>query len=300
MIKISKVIIWGHKLHSHTHSYIHGGFYKAFKHLGYNVYWIDETDKLDIDFSNCLFITEGQVEKNIPINNTSYYVLHNCSGKLSSMIKRNKKLNLQTYTKDAHKYKAKKIPDDVCYYLEDCIMMPWATDLLPDEIDKNINNLDNISNKNIVNFVGMLIEPWIEFKNICIENNICFYSYGGFTDKTKSFKENEELIKQSIIAPSLQNSWQVDKHYIPCRIFKNISYGKMGITNSLAVNNFFDNKLIYSDNIKKLFEKSLDFEKKIDKNDYIKELMIIVRDNHTYINRIKSIFWLINNSVVNL
>src|SRR5690348_13238916 len=24
-----KVIIWGHKLHSHTHSYIHNGFYHA-------------------------------------------------------------------------------------------------------------------------------------------------------------------------------------------------------------------------------------------------------------------------------
>ena len=26
-----KIIIWGHKLHTHTHSYIHYGFYKAFK-----------------------------------------------------------------------------------------------------------------------------------------------------------------------------------------------------------------------------------------------------------------------------
>ena len=39
-----RVIIWGHKLHTHTHSYIHYGFYKAFKHLNYDVYWLDEDD----------------------------------------------------------------------------------------------------------------------------------------------------------------------------------------------------------------------------------------------------------------
>mgnify|MGYP006419383869 CR=1 FL=1 len=41
-MSINKVIIWGHKLHSHTHSYIHDSFYKAFKFLGYNTYWFDE------------------------------------------------------------------------------------------------------------------------------------------------------------------------------------------------------------------------------------------------------------------
>lgn len=31
MTEIKKVVIWGHKLHSHTHSYIHNAFYNAFK-----------------------------------------------------------------------------------------------------------------------------------------------------------------------------------------------------------------------------------------------------------------------------
>ena len=34
---IKQVVIWGHKLHTHTHSYIHYGFYKAFNKLG-NLY----------------------------------------------------------------------------------------------------------------------------------------------------------------------------------------------------------------------------------------------------------------------
>src|SRR5579872_1560362 len=63
----SKVIIWGHPLHSHTHSYIHYGFFRTFQQLGYEVYWVQNQNELvDIDLHNALFITEGQVDSNIP------------------------------------------------------------------------------------------------------------------------------------------------------------------------------------------------------------------------------------------
>ena len=54
-MKIDKVIIWGHFLHSHTHSYIHNGFYEAFKYMGYNTYWFDDNSNIEgFDFSNYL------------------------------------------------------------------------------------------------------------------------------------------------------------------------------------------------------------------------------------------------------
>ena len=43
-LPITKVVIWGVKLHSHTHSYIHWAFERAFRHLGYTVYWLDNSD----------------------------------------------------------------------------------------------------------------------------------------------------------------------------------------------------------------------------------------------------------------
>jgi len=52
-MKYSKVIIWGHPLYSHTHSYVHDAYYKAFKHLGYETYWFyDEEFPLDFDYNN--------------------------------------------------------------------------------------------------------------------------------------------------------------------------------------------------------------------------------------------------------
>ena len=42
-----KIVIWGYPLNSRTHSYIHSSFYKAFKHLGHDVYWFHD-DEFDL------------------------------------------------------------------------------------------------------------------------------------------------------------------------------------------------------------------------------------------------------------
>ena len=43
-----RFVIWGYPLHTHTHSYIHYGFYKALKSLGYDVRWFDD-EKIEED-----------------------------------------------------------------------------------------------------------------------------------------------------------------------------------------------------------------------------------------------------------
>ena len=44
---MNKVIIWGHKLNTHSHSYIQLGFYRAFAYLGYDVMWLDDSDDVE-------------------------------------------------------------------------------------------------------------------------------------------------------------------------------------------------------------------------------------------------------------
>jgi hypothetical protein len=288
-----KVIIWGHKLHSHTHSYIHNAFYRAFKYMGYDTYWFDNNDIKNInnfEFKKCLFITEGQVDEYIPFNNSNIYILHNCNGEKYKDIKN--KYNLQVITKsDLDKYKFNKL-NEFAFYHNDLIMMCWGTDLLPHEIDQNIDKVKNnlIESNDELNFIGMPLYPWDEVKLWCDNNNITYQSFGGFNNQNKSIEENMELIQDSIIAPAVQESWQVEHGYIPCRIFKNISYGKMGITNNRFVNDFvFYGKLIYDTDIHKLLDKAIKFNNSLEYKDTLIELMEYVRDNHTYINRINSI-----------
>jgi hypothetical protein len=293
---IKQIIIWGHKLHSHTHSYIHYGFEKAFKHLGYQTYWLDNSDNITgINFDNSLFITEGQVDSNIPINPTSYYVLHNCNFDKYKTLDPTKILTLQVFTLDAHKYKAKPIKNTIgCYCLSDCIFIPWATDLLPHEIDNNINNLNNILNSkdNNVYLVGMPIYPWDEVQMYCLANGLKYNQVGGFSKNNVDSAENMRLIQNSKLAPSVQNQWQAEHGYIPCRIFKNISYGKMGLTNNKTVMELFENKILYSENIHTLMNLGLEFENKDleYKKSILIPLMENIKNNHTYLNRIDLIF----------
>ena len=144
-MKFKKVVILGYPLDTHTHSYIHASFYKAFKSLGYDTYWFTDDRYEDIGFDDCLFIAAGEQEKNIPINKKSYYVLHNVDGK-KYIDAGCKILVLQVHTKKDESFKSEVINDytfinkDTINTLYTC----WATDLLPSEIDlglaKNVQN----------------------------------------------------------------------------------------------------------------------------------------------------------------
>ena len=105
-----------------------------------------------------------------------------------------------------------------------------------------------------------------------------------------------ELIQESILAPAFQEKWQVDNGYIPCRIFKNISYGKMGITNNSFVNELFNNKLIYGENI----HETLDLALVNNNKDKLISLMEEVRDRHTYVNRINLILHFLEKKSISI
>lgn len=106
--------------------------------------------------------------------------------------------------------------------------------------------------------------------------------------KPISCEENRQLVKHAYLAPAIQSPWQIDHNYIPCRIFKNISYGSVGITNNPGVNALFDNLLVCDRDPVRLFYKSIE---KIDAFDFeeIKFLRNEVKTKHTYVNRISDI-----------
>ena len=310
-MKIQQIIIWGHKLHSHTHSYIHNGFFLAFNKLGFETYHYDDYDDVsNHDFSNSLFITEHQVNKKIPLRQDCLYLTHYVDDgdyvgipkeniiilkvTLRDFVERDLNKNL-TYIElpFGQKYEYHTIDDEY-----NCLYMYWATDLLPEEIDMNIREINKNTPQPEVNFIGSITEKWRQFYQICIQNGIIFNHLGAtfniHSNRNVSITDNMNLIKRSLIAPALQDDEQVKKQYIPCRIFKNISYGKMGITNNKIVNELFENRLIYETDLNILFKKSIEFENNPKKQEKVIELMKYVRDNHTYINRVNTIMKYIN------
>jgi hypothetical protein len=295
---IEAVVIWGYSLHSHTHSYIHQAFQRAFDYLRYKWYWLDDSKTLqqwNVQLPDkCLFITAGEQEKNIPLNPKSYYLIHNCDAKkYESVIPSHHLLFLQVYTKEVE---SKSEPlNDYRFIRFDgkCLYIPWGSDLHPHEIDKNIDRIEEINKnpKNICHFIGMILDnPWKPCKEVCQQNNIQFSYVGGFDKNNVSIQENQRRVQEAIIAPAFQEPWQIEHSYIPCRIFKNIGYGKMGITNNPIVQEFFGNRLIFDSDIKVATQKAIDSARSGTDLNLLKELMIEVRDHHTYINRVKDIF----------
>ena len=295
MNNIHQVVIWGHKLHSHTHSYIHNAFFIAFNHIGYKTLWLDNEDDItNIDFSNSFFITEGQVDEKIPILLNSFYVLHNCNMDKYLILSKTNYLKLQVYTNDViNKHKAIEIDKTMLtFYKDNTLYMPWATDLLPEEINQNIEKVKNEEFKleNIISLVGSITQPWLYVKKFCERKNIQFICYGGFS-KNLSVEDNIKITQKSILAPAFQSEWQTQNGYIPCRIFKNISYGKMGITNNPVVFELYNKEIIFDNDIMSALQKGLQFENlpNIKKKQIIIKLMEVTRDKHTYLNRIEQL-----------
>lgn len=286
-----KVVIWGHKLYSHTHSFIHDGFFKAFKYMGYDVSWYDNSDDIsNLNFDDTLFLTEGQVDANIPINKTCKYVLHNCNGEKYSDIDSKNKVNLQFFHKEVLGYQLSKI-NDYTFIGNDVIYQPWATDLLPNEFSEN--DAKNERHKKDVYWIGSYDPTNSQFENHT-ELDPFFQACRGHGLDVKmidpwgapiSAEENRRLINNSYISPSINGKWQKDKYYLPCRLFKNISYGHLGVTNNEYANKIFDNKLIYDQDTYKLFYKCVDNKNSKNIINQMKFLINEVKNKHTFVNR---------------
>ena len=284
-----KIVIWGHKLHSHTHSYIHYGFYTAYKHLGYPTFWFDDADDVsDFDFSHALFLTEGQVDKNIPLRDDCLYMLHNCVDKKYQRLNPKNVIAFQVFTKSVSTL-AHLVKIDTCIYYDlegRCIYMPWATDLLPHEIEEVKSSLTTHPPSKQITWVGTMgdgkfgnINELSSFIKACTELGFTFS-----VEHNLSTQEHKQAIASSYLAPAIVGQWQQEQGYIPCRIFKNISYGKMGITNSWHVYELLERKIVYNPDTYSL---CYDAMKKMDslRREELFELMDLVKAKHTYVQR---------------
>lgn len=293
-----QVVIWGHKLHTHTHSYIHERFYRAFQHLGYPTYWFDNQDDVrKFDFARTLFLTEGQVDQKIPLREDCIYILHNCSSnKYARLSERGRCITLQVYTDDVLT-KPNLIQVEPCIYYDienRGIYMPWASDLLPDEIEAMKKRLPKIKRKNTFYWTGTMtdgvfgnVDQLNPFIRACRENKIRFSS----NDPWKHGLGREvmqERTATSFLAPAIVGKWQEEHGYIPCRIFNNIAVGQLGVTNSRRVYELFDRKIVYNSDTYRLFYDAVERLKTWSLEDQY-ALMDIVKHNHTYLNRIGTI-----------
>ena len=281
-----KIVVWGLPLHSHTHSYIHYAFARASKSLGYETYWVDNSEKSNevIDAGDVV-ISCGVADSSLQYKKGANYVLHNSD---REDLRAGSYINLQVYTTDVLTRKTENL-GDLTFWQPDnrTLYQPWATDLLPNEISA-IEPVEAVLETNEIIWIGSVMggdqgnyAEISRYAGLC-ESNGNVFKVGRGT----STEENIRAIRASRHSPAIQGSWQVEKGYVPCRIFKNISYGRLSLTNSRTVSDLLD--LEFCSSIEDLYEKSESISRGC-KPGLTRSKMNLVSERHTYINRLGNI-----------
>ena len=305
MIKRPKrVIIWGYPLHTHTHSYIHLGYYRAFKALGFETYWSDNVHTIGEEFNDSLVITEHFATSCLPLSKSSTYFVHylgnrgNNHEKYLENVGRlvDLRYNADCWVDKNYNYtldrsKVEKIGEGTYYEKGneyDIAYTTWATDLLPNEIDLERRFHQRQKKITYVGTVGGgkggLFDcqkapdyydtvPYImPFYEECRKNKIEFETNCPWVSPMRN-EEMMNVVMNSYLAPDFRHKAMLDWGYIPCRIMKNISYGQLGMTNSEAVNRFLNGEVVYNSDSRLLFYEGQNK----------------MNEKHTYINRANDI-----------
>lgn len=304
--EFNKVVIWGQISSTYEDLNITNAFYNAFKYLGYDTFLFNkDSDLRNFDFSNTLLITEGQVDQNIPLREDCFYILiTSLPRKYVHLFSLNKCMIVQVYTDVALSTPtANRVAPFVYQDLTNrTLYMPPASDLLPTEIDtkkiKTIIENNSPRHHNRVKYVA-----WVDsiisglFGN---QSELSAFAIAAqqagirFVHKARLFPRQEDLfLERAYMAPTILGTWEREIGYIPYSIFKKITSGQMGITNSNRLHQLFNETLIYDPDPAVLFNKAQEALSSFD-NTKRTALMDFVKENHTYVNRIQSILNFMN------
>lgn len=317
--------------HSHIHYGFYKALQYMFPNT--DVLWIDErSDISKIDFSDTFFITNHDVAPQLPVRKDCFYLIHGGADYAYVRdkfwkLKRHMSWNVfidANYTdylptnlapadskgrRPINRPEAIWVGEDAPYYPDwNHMDFRWATDLTPPEIQLMKAGAKPLNRESrVINYVGTywrVNEVEInQFAQACRENQIQLIHVGAGQENEKytwmghkcvvSPEENVRLVRESYFAPAIVGSHHLTEGYVPCRIFKNVSYGQFGVTNSEKVNKLFEGKLICNPNPRELFVEAqwrlqtMPIEK-------LHELMDFVAERHTYVNRLQAIFKAVN------
>lgn len=305
------IIIWGLKPYTHTHSWIHFGFYKAFRYMGFPVYWLDSNDSFDPNlFNNALVISEAHNDQYIPLNQNAIYFVHRYKPHTYLGMR---VVNFDFYSKpvEAHQVRTyaphyenmsrvlksyEKIsdlvyfsnePDANNYMFAPTLFMAWGTDLLPDDIELIHTEVIKANRREDVYFIGSVwganYIQMQKFSEALQKKNIPFQIMGIHHGQYVNNELAKHLTRLSLFSPAIVGDVHLDIGYIPCRFFKNISYSRMAVTNSEHIKEIFPD-IIYEPSHDLLVEKALEFESN-PQPELLAGLMNEIRTKHTFVNR---------------
>jgi hypothetical protein len=240
---MNRVAVWGLKNTRHSHRFIHKGFYENFIKLGFDTVWCDDGIKYQ-NIDSDIFFVSGVAAKNLKLQKKSNYIFHNINLTKSDVEFLDKYkvnyLNLQVFTHDSYGEKLGS-PNIVYDSNSNTLYQPWGT-------PQTFSEWQNYSPLNSSRFewwVGAVwnnelnqgnMETINEYRQLLRKYGVLFVKRGGskFSLDGISDSKNSRLIRKSRFGATIVGSWQKYSGYIPCRLFKNITFGIPPLSNMSA------------------------------------------------------------------
>ena len=260
-------MLWGGTTGQESHRFIHYGFAQNARKLGIETTWVPDAERsretltpgttvISADIWNKYI---GEAVRGVD------YVLHNYDGShlLCQTVEPERLLRIQVWTTSA----SGETWDTCRQYDREArtLFQPWGTDLLAEEF---MDPVFNPGSRDAV-FVGAI---WREMfqpsegpaydlgnERTIDALRVVLHDRGlTFKHLTQvSERENIEAIRAARIAPAVAGGWQVRNGYLPCRSFKNASYGVLMFTNIPMMNQLFGDSAVPGESLEELVTNTL-------------------------------------------
>ena len=231
------LVIWGLRRKYDTYRYIHAGFAAAGERLGWKVDWVDDSpSNQEVVTAASLVVGVNLAQRFMPEVAGAHYVIHNNErSEFADLIARGFGINLQTWTFECPGEPMSGQQAIRFNSATRTLFEPWGTSLPVGQWSK-----PNVSSNRFVFWVGSIWDNDLNQGNKLVIKD--------FTKSlhTRNFRFlhlwrtpeflHRRLIQLSGLRPAICGKWQTDHGYIPCRAFKNLSFGALPITNNRAIN----------------------------------------------------------------
>lgn len=229
----SRFVLWGLTDGHDSFRHVHRHYYTTCGRLGKDVAWFPDVEgsrealhKGDLVFA--VDVASDHIGKAVEGVD---YVLHNfdSSHEVWDGMRDEQALRLQVYTNACERYGVEWAPGRRYDRAGRILFQPWGTDLLAEDFKPPVFNPDSIE----VPFVGSIwdsdgqgnIHAINELKKVVNDRRLTFRHYVHVSDK-----RNLHAVRAARIAPAFTGAWQIEQDYLPCRVFKNVSYGALALT----------------------------------------------------------------------
>lgn len=232
--RYKRLVFWGLTDGHDSFRHIWRHYKYASERLGKETLWVEDTH-----YSRQELLESGDLVFAVDI--ASYklgqavpgvdYILHNFgpAHPIWEDLPQERFLRLQVYTNACEPRGVRWGPVRRYDAAERTLYQPWGTDLLADEFREPVFNPRSTE----VPFVGSVwdgdgqgnMQAIGELREIVDAHRLVFRHYKHIDDE-----ENVAVVRAARLAPAITGSWQVEQDYLPCRVFKNVSYGALALT----------------------------------------------------------------------